>query len=266
MWTWAKQRTCQAWVCAHLLVGCPNAVNAGAWTLAEGEGQSILTTSYKVAPASAIISREPDREELTTQVFIEYGLFDDLTLGVTTYGEYQTLTGETDTRWGLHVRHRVWQGQDGSVASVQVGGEISISEWIGFPGPTESVTEIDARLLYGKGWQLDWANSYISTELGYRARLDGKADELRLDATGGIEPWDGILGLFTVAAAVPLGNGDGKFEVTPSVAFTLWPRVGPNDKKPDLANRPPVLQIGVGVDTLNIGDGFRISAGLWRWF
>lgn len=266
MWTWAKQRRWLAWVCAHLALVCPNVASAGAWTLAEGAGQSILTTSYKVAPVSALVSRDPDEEKLTTSVFIEYGLFDDLTLGLTTYGEYETLTGQTDTRWGLHVRQRVWQGDDGSVASVQLGGEISISEWIGFPQPTDSVTEIDARVLYGKGWQLDWANSYISTELGYRARFDGKADEIRLDATGGIEAWDGILGLFTVAAAVPLGDGDGKFEITPSVAFTLWPRMGPNDKKPELANRLPVLQIGVGVDTLNIDEGVRISAGLWRWF
>ena len=266
MWIWAKQRAWQTWVCAHLLVLCPNQADAGAWTLAEGDGQSIVTISYKVAPAAALISRQAVQEEATTQVFIEYGLFDDLTLGLTTYGEYDAVTGESDTRWGLHARHRVWQGDDGSVASIQIGGEISISEWIGVPKAPGSVTEIDARALYGKGWQLDWANSYISTELGYRARLQGEADEIRLDATGGIEPWDGVLGLFTVAGAIPLGDGDGKFEIGPSVAFTLWPRMEPNDKKPDLQNRLPVLQFGVSVDTLNIDQGVRLHAGLWRWF
>lgn len=266
MWTWAKQRSWQRWVCVHLVLLCPVQATAGAWTLAEGVGQSILTMSYQVTPGAALISRQPSREELTTQVYLEYGLFDDLTLGLTTYGEYETLTGATDTRWGLHVRHRIWQGDDGSVVSAQFGGEVSISEYIGFPTPTESVTEIDARALYGTGWQMDWANSYISTEFGYRARLGGEADELRFDATAGLEPWDGVLGLFTIAAAAPLGAGDGKLEITPSVAFTLWPRVGPNDKKPDLTNRPPVLQIGVGIDTMNIDQGLRISAGLWRWF
>lgn len=239
---------------------------AGAWTLEEGVGQSILTLSYQVSPTAALISRQPTREEATTQVYIEYGLFDDLTLGLTTYGEFESLTGETDTRWGLHVRQRLWQGQDGSIVSAQFGGETTISRWIGLPTPPGSVTEFDARMLYGTSWQLDWANSYISTELGYRVRLDGEADEIRFDATGGLEPWDGVLGLFTVAAVAPLGAGDGKFEITPSVAFTLWPRVGPNDKKPDLANRPPVLQLGVGVDTLNMDRGLKISAGLWRWF
>lgn len=177
------------------------------------------------------------------------------------------MTGETDTRLGLHARHRIWLGQEGSVGSIQVGFELSASEWIGVPQPSDSVTEIDARALYGKGWQLGWANSYVSTELGYRMRRGGQADEIRFDGTAGIEPWDGVLGLFTIAAAMPLGSlGDAKFEITPSLAFTLWPRVGANDKKPDLANRPPVLQIGVGVDTLNVGNGIRISAGLWRWF
>ena len=133
--------------------------------------------------------------------------------------------------------------------------------------PSDSVVEFDARALFGKGWQLDWANSFVSTELGYRLRHGGQADEVRLDGVTGLEPWDGILGLLTVSAAVPFGGDrEASLEITPSIAFTLWPSLGANDKKPDLKTPPQALQIGVGVDALRPDDGIRISAGIWTRF
>ena len=250
-----------ALVCSHI-----QAV-AGAWTLAEGAGQVILTTSYKIAPVSALVSGLPNDDEAASQVFLEYGLFDDLTVGLTTYGNFSTVTAETDTRAGLHVRYQAWQGANGDVGSIQAGFQTSVGAVFGTPTPQDSVTEIDVRGLYGRGWQHDWANGYVSTELGYRARLGGQPDELRFDTTTGLEPWTGIIGLLNVSATYPFGEpGDASLELTPSIAYTLWPRVRTNDKKPNGPLYPPTLQFGVGVDVLNPDEGVRFSISLWRRF
>lgn len=252
---------------ALVFAASPVPSDAGAWTLAEDKTLAIVTTSYQIAPVSSLASGVRTREELATQVFLETGVFDDLTLGFTTYSDFSRLTGETDTRVGLHARQRVWQGWGGSVASVQLGVEMPVNDWLGVPQPSDSVVEIDARALFGTGWQFGWANSYISTELGYRARRGGQPDELRFDGTAGLEPWDGILGLLTVSSAIPFGDGGtSTLKISPSLAFTLWPGVGDNDKKPELRTPPQTLQIGFGYDVLNPGDGIRISAGIWTWF
>jgi len=267
VWCFVKQRSRLGLAAAGLLGTLPTYADAGAWTLAEDKTLAIVTTSYQIAPAASLISGVRTKEDLATQVFLETGLFEDLTLGFTTYTEFSNLTGETDTRVGLHARQRLWQGWGRSVASVQIGFEVPVNDWLGQLQPPDSVVEIDARVLFGTGWQFDWANSYVSTELGYRARRGGQADELRFDGTAGLEPWDGVLGLFTVSSAVPLNEtGQSKLELTPSIAFTLWPRVGSNEKKQDLASPPQTLQIGIGYDVLNPNDGIRLSGGIWTWF
>jgi len=267
VWCFANNRWYLGLAWAGLVATLPTYADAGAWTLPEDETLAIVTTSYQIAPAASLISGVRTKEDLATQVFLETGLFEDLTLGFTTYSEFSRLTGEADTRLGLHARHRVWQGWNGSVASVQIGFEVPVNDWIGYPQPVDSVVEIDARFLFGTGWQFDWANSYVSTELGYRARRGGQSDELRFDGTAGLEPWDGILGLFTVSSSVPFGEtGRASLELTPSVAFTLWPQVDSNDKKPVLATPPQTLQIGIGYDVLNPNDGIRLSGGIWTWF
>lgn len=267
MWCFANNhwRLGLAW--AGLVVTLPTCADAGAWTLPEDKTLAIVTTSYQIAPAGSLISGVRTKEDLATQVFLETGLFEDLTLGFTAYSEFSSLTGETDTRLGLHARHRVWQGWNGSVASLQIGVELPANDWLGQIQQPDSVVEIDARALFGMSWQLDWANSFVSTELGYRVRRSGQADEVLFDGTLGLEPWDGVLGLFTVSSTVPLENtGRASFMVTPSLAFTLWPQVGTNDKKPNLKAPPQTLQIGIGYDVLNPGDGIRLSGGIWTWF
>lgn len=267
MWCIVNKRMCLGLASAGLAAVLPTVTHAGAWTLAEDKTLAIVTTSYQIAPAASLFSGVRTKEDLATQVFLETGLFDDLTLGFTMYTEFSNLTGEADTRLGLHARHRIWQGWNGSVASVQIGFELPVNDWMGLPQPADSVVEIDARALFGKGWQLDWANSYVSTELGYRVRRGGQGDELRFDGTAGLEPWGGVLGLFTVSAAVPLAEtGRASLEITPSIAFTLWPGVSANDKKPELKTPPQTLQIGIGYDVLNPNDGIRLSGGIWTWF
>lgn len=255
------------WLCTTAFVAGQGNALAGAWTMAEDQTLVILSASYEVAPVSSLFYGIPDRDEASGQVFLEHGLFEDLTLGFKAFSKVSPLTGENDTRLGLHARQRLWQGWNGSVVSVQAGFELSASEWMGQMRPSDSVFEIDARALYGKGWQWDWANSFVSTELGYRHRRGDEVDEFRFDGTIGLEPWDGFLGLITVAGAVPFGReGTTSLDVTPSLAFTLWPSVGDNDKKPDLSSPPIVLQIGLGVDVIDLDQGAKITFGLWRRF
>ncbi|MEM9139436.1 MAG: hypothetical protein AAGB15_06360 [Pseudomonadota bacterium] len=240
---------------------------AGAWTLSEGDGQAIITSSYRIAPISAVTSGQPTEDEAALQVFLEYGLYDEWTLGLKTLGSLSPSTGETEISAAGHVRYQVWQGADGDVASVQVGVGAPMERFLGPLRADDFAIEADIRALYGRGWQLDWANAYVSSELGYLLRAGGSEDELRADTTAGLEPWRGVLGLLTLSAAVPLGTtADASLQVTPSIAYTLWPYVGENDKKPLGPLYPYTIQLGAGIDVLDTDEGIRLSLSLWRPF
>lgn len=239
----------------------------GAWTLPEGEGQAIVTASYRIAPISAVTSGIATDDEAGLQVFLEYGLLENLTIGVQSFASISPLTGETELSGGGHARYRLWQGTNGAVASVQLGLGAPMERFLGPPRTDDFSFEADIRALYGKSWQLDWANAYVSSELGYLMRAGGSEDELRADTTAGIEPWHGVLGLLTLSASVPFDDtSDASLQVTPSIAYTLLPHIGENDKKPFGPLDPYTIQLGVGLDVLNQDDGMRISLSLWRPF
>ena len=257
-----------AFLLACLLAG---EAAAGAWTLAKGEGQVIMTTGRRIAPVGAFLGGAADEDENSSQLFVEYGVADGWTLGAALYADFSALDAQAmEIRLGAHVRHRIWQRPKGDVVSLQAGISAPVEKWLignladSLPG---SVPEAHIRALYGRGWQSGWGNSFVSAEAGFHWRGERAADEFRLDVTAGTEPWKGVLGLLGVYSIVPvIGDGDASLKLAPSIAYTLWPRLGPNDKKPFGELNPNTVQLGLVYDVLNPEDGLGVTISVWRDF
>lgn len=244
---------------------------AGAWTLAKGDGQVISTTGRRVAPAGAFFGGVADDDENSSQVFVEYGVADGWTLGGTLYTAFSAIDPQgTEISIGAHIRHRIWQRDNGDVISLQAGVSAPVENWlIGNAADSlpDSVPEAHLRALYGRGWQWGWGNGFVSAEAGFHWRGEDAADEWRMDVTAGIERWKGVLGLLGVYSIVPvIGDGDASLKLAPSIAWTMWPWPGPNDKKPFGEVNPNTIQLGVVYDVLNPKDGPGVTIGVWRRF
>lgn len=242
---------------------------AGAWTLASGEGQIITTTARKVVPAGKFFSTQNSRETNGFRIFVEYGVMDDLTVGLTGSFETVTQTADLDMRVGGHVRYRFWQSDAGAVASVQLGGSYPFSQNLVLGGPSSSapVRDLRADVLYGQGWATEWGNTFVSTSLGYRWRDSGIADEVRLEATSGLHPTNRWMGLMNMALVAPLGGSDGlSMVLSPSIVYIDLPYLGQNDKKPDDPGSPSSYQLFVSYDVLRPDDGLEVGFSIWNRF
>jgi hypothetical protein len=250
---------------------CTRWAHAGAWPQPTGKVQIIMTTSRKIAPVGGFFGDPVDEDSNATSLFAEYGVADELTVGITAYGNFSTTDADdVEARLGGHVRYLVWTGDTGDVISVQAGATFPVERWLGSglgDSRPDSVPEVRLGVLYGRGWQTGWGDAFVSTELGYLFRGEAQDDEIRFDATAGFEPTRGLLGLTSVFTAVPVsGDGDTSLKISPSLAWTFWPSVGPNDKKPRGPINPNTLQLGLTWDALNPGDGLELFVSVWKGF
>ena len=254
---------------ALLIAAAPSVAQAGAWTLAEGDGQFITTSGRTMAPAGAFFDGIADRDKTSLSLFVEYGITDEITAGLTAWGEWDALTMETDIQLGAHVRYRLWQGEQGDVFSVQLGGSLPIEGWVGEPlaGPSDdSAATVQFGALYGRGWTSDWGNTFATGELAFRWRGGDEADEIRLEATAGHAVSHSFMGILGLYATAPLGDGDMSLKIAPSIAWTAWPWLGVNDKKPAEFAYPRTIQLGVSYDLLNPDDGLAVNISIWNRF
>jgi len=254
-------------------VGLPAAgfALAGAWTQSEGEGLAIVTIARRAAPVAALAGGPADTDGNISQVYLEFGVLDGLTIGAKAYSELSLSDPDRSAAsLGGFLRKRVWRSQQGEVASVQAGYAQPIDALMGSaytyadPG---AVPEAHAAGLYGRGWGGIWGSAFLSTGAAYHWRGEGQADEMRLEATGGYasnRSWMGMLGLFGLA---PLADGtDASLKVAPSIAYTLWPTKVHHWKRPHPELNPPTIQLGISYDLLNRGDGLGVSVSIWRRF
>ena len=244
---------------------------AGAWTQAKGDGLVIVTTGRRVAPVGALTGGPVSRDTNISQIYLEYGLLDGLTIGAKSYIELSTtdLTASSAALGGF-VRKRVWQDGRGGVASVQFGYAHPIESLLGDafamaePG---AVPEAHLAGLYGRGWADDWGSAFLSTGAAYHLRRRGTADDLRFEFTAGYAPWRRWMGILSFYGLTPLGEGtSASLKVAPSIAFTMWPWIGRNEKKPRGPIHPNTIQLGVSYDLLNPADGLGLSISVWRPF
>jgi hypothetical protein len=258
---------------AFALAACLSATDAaaGAWTLAEGDAQVISTAGRNIAPIGAFIDGAADTDSNSTQLWVEYGLAEGWTVGALVYAEFSTTdASDMQLRLGAHVRRRIWTGAQGGVAAIQAGFSAPVESWMGELAPDslpDSVPEISLSALYGRGWQTGWGNSFVSTGAGLQWRGEGADEELRFEVTAGHEAWKGVLGLFSVFSSVPLGDrNDATLKLAPSIAYTLWPWLGENDRKPYDPPHPDTVQLGIVWDTLNQDDGLGVQLSIWKTF
>jgi hypothetical protein len=169
---------------------------------------------------------------------------------------------------------RVWQDGHGGVGSVQFGYAHPIESLLGQsfenaePG---AVPEAHLAGLFGYGWSADalndWGSAFISTGAAYHLRREGLADEMRFEITTGFAPWRRFMGILSLYGLTPLGDGsDMSLKIAPSVAYTMWPWVAKNEKKPSGPIKPGTIQLGVSYDVLNPSDGLGVSISMWRRF
>ena len=248
---------------------------AGAWTQREGEGMLIVTTARRVAPVGGLTGGPVSSDTNISQMYLEYGLFDGLTIGAKSYVELSStdLNGSS-AAFGGFVRKRVWQDGQGGVGSVQFGYAHPIESLLGGsftvadPG---AVPEAHLAGLYGRGWADNaanrWGSAFISTGAAYHLRGEGTADDLRFEATAGYAPWRRLMGMISLYGLTPLGEGtSASLKVAPSIAYTMWPWLDRNEKKPRGPVKPNTIQLGISYDLLNQNDGLGVSISVWRRF
>ena len=244
---------------------------AGAWTQAKGDGLTIVTTARRLAPVGALTGGPISRDTNISQLYLEYGLLDGLTIGAKSYIELSStdLTASSAALGGF-VRKRVWQDDQVGVGSIQVGYAHPIESLLGDafamaePG---AVPEAHFAGLYGRSWAGDWGSAFTSTGAAYHLRREGTADDLRFEFTTGYAPWRRWMGMISFYGLAPLGEGtDPSLKVAPSIAFTMWPWIRRNEKKPRGRFYPNTIQFGVSYDVLNRTDGLGFSINVWRRF
>jgi hypothetical protein len=251
------------------LLSATGAADAGAWTRAKGEGQIIVSAGRRVAPVGGLFGDAVTDDSSISQVYVEYGLVDGLTIGGQAYAELSSTDLEdSSASLGVFLRKRVWQDGKGGVASVQVGYAHPI-EWLlggnfvyADPG---AVPEAHIAGLYGRGWGGDWGSAFLSTGAAYHWRGEGEADELRFELTGGYAPSRRLMAILGVYGLYPLSSGtDRSLKIAPSLAYTMWPVLERNEKKPKGPIRPSTIQFGVSYDLLNRGDGLGVLISVWH--
>lgn len=253
----------------------PEPARAGAWTQREGRGQIIFSSGRRSATPGSLISGTAEGDVTISQLYLEYGFTDAITLGASAYTEYDVNDADRGSAAAaVFARARVWQNATGSLASVQVAYsqplESLINEAFGRSKPN-STPEVQLRGLFGSSWWGDWGSAFLSTEGGYNWRSEGTPDEIRLDATLGYEPRRCCMALLSVYGAVPLGSrpgldSDTALKIAPSLAYTLWPEIGRNRKKPLGPVLPATIQIGLDYDLLDRDEGVGFFVSIWRRF
>lgn len=248
-----------------------DSASAGAWTRPEGEGMAIVTTGRRVAPMGGLTGGPVSSDTGISQIYLEYGLIEGLTIGAKSYIEISStdISGSSAAVGGF-IRKRVWQDDQGGVGSIQLGYSHPIESLLGAtfelsePG---AVPEANIAALYGHGWAGDWGSAFLSTGAAYHLRGEGTADDLRVELTGGYAPWRRVMGIVSLYGLAPLGPGtDASLKIAPSIAYTMWPWLERNEKKPIGPVRPNSIQLGVSYDLLNGSDGLGVSISMWRPF
>lgn len=240
------------------------AAAAGAWTQKPGSGQVILSASTKSGQFSPFAGGETGEDSTFAALFVEYGLAEGLTGGGTIFVELKEDSDDGNSAdIGVFLRQRLWQGEAGDVASVQIGVKQGINAAFGdgFGGPDADPTnEVSLRLLYGRGWGFDWGSAFLSTEGGYHLQTDGDADELRIDATVGAQFAPCCMGLLSLFSTVPLSGEDEEtaIKLAPSFAYSF--------RGEDESVKPVTLQIGLSQDLMDLDDGLGVQVSLWKPF
>ena len=187
-------------VIATGLMSYATAAFAGAWTLDQGTGDVIVTTtamqSSSLFSTGSVLRPIPHYDKDESQALIEYGVTSWFTAMFTPslqhvdiappFAGERTGLGYTD----LGGRARIW-----SDASWVVSGQITLR----IPGTFDNTNpaaigytdpEVDVRGLVGHSFKLGTMPSFVDVQVAQRFRIGGPPDEFRTDVTLGINATD----------------------------------------------------------------------------
>jgi hypothetical protein len=168
---------------------CPALAHAGAWTEQAGDGRVILTlrgaTADDYFDSSSDTADGPTFRSEAAEEYATYGLTDSTTLVLqSSYSHLhpdapaQGASGFDETKLGL--QQRLWHDDD-QVVSVQASALL--------PGDsrlTSGGADLELRGLFGQSFVLLGRNAFVDTQLAYRWRANGFADQFRADLTLGV--------------------------------------------------------------------------------
>lgn len=194
-WTFDRRHLVPAPV-ALLLVCVPADAMAGAWTQKASQGSAFLQTtatwSGQAFDGNGNLFAAQTYDKVTTQLFLEYGVNEWLTLllapellqidvGAPTSARYAGL-GYTD----MGARARLAEG-DGWIVSAQGLARIAgATQSAGIAAIGYVDDEAEARLLAGFSFLLWDFPSFLDLEAAQRFRAGDAPDEFRLDVTLGV--------------------------------------------------------------------------------
>lgn len=196
---------------------------AGAWLMAPGQGQAILTTTFadarKAYDAKGRLIETPSYRKFETRVYVEHGVLDWLT--IVAEGGYMNFSGASgpldhlnllidEAKAGLPLSAQAPPGARYAglglgafgartllftwkdyVVSAQAGVRTASPAARRFLDMRDAV-QVDARLLVGRPFDLFGLPGFFDAQLGYRSRGQN-GDEIRADLTLGLRPLPPIL-------------------------------------------------------------------------
>jgi hypothetical protein len=244
-------------------IGAADPAHAGAWLYPAGEGQLILTTTFADAQnaydAGGRLVRTPSYRKFETRAYLEHGVTDWLTFvaeggamsfrGAPAPSDHINLL-VAEAKAGLPLTAQpppgvkyegIGLGAVGARAQLLAYGPYVLSVESGLRAASaearrfldmRGATQIDARLLVGRSFELLGVTGFAETQLGLRMRGQN-GDEIRMDLAAGIRPWKGWMLMAQSFSAIAPRGGMATFvaaqkfqlsavyELTPSISLQI---------------------------------------------
>lgn len=179
-----------------------DAALAAAWT--RTPGSSFTSQSTKFFTTELTGDEDLPFRKITATSYIEYGLFEAVTIG----GELDyamRADGAEESLASGFVRARLWKS-DSDVLSGQVSAGYPVLSALASDNSARDVTpDLRVGLAYGRG--LAWgAGAWAEAFLSFRKRFKSPADEIKLDVTLGYRPTDDFVFLAQAFGTLGLRN------------------------------------------------------------
>lgn len=253
----------------------PAAATAGAWTLEPG------ALFYSANVGFFRSDGANPYEEISIAQYAEFGALPWLTLGGSLeafqpVGDYADAKGRVEA--GVFARARLETFSHGDPMSLQLGliGDFFQADSLRSSGePFANVEwapnghEIDARILYGRGFEGFLDGGWIDLQFGARIRGDDRPAQYRFDATAGLrltEDWFVMVQSFNSFDLTKFGyypNSDAGSKVGPFDSYKVAPSIGYR------VNERTTLVLGAEREFVRGEkgeDAWRFRVGVWRNF
>lgn len=246
---------------------------AGAWLQPKGQVLAIGNATYygtsRYFDQNGELQKQPRFNKYELQPYVEYGLFDWLTVGGSVYAQSVAQSGRSN--YGLadpefFLRTNVWNDATQTVSIqplVKFGSRFAHDS---SPRGGSESHDYELSVLYGRQMNILSDRDYLDASVGYRTRDRGLSDQVRMDAALGLSLTDtiqiipamrGIMATNPTDAAVYSENGELDYGVLKAEVTGIYHL---NDRQWVQAGLfKPVM----GVQT---GDGYGLSVGFAQRF